>query len=41
MVFYKGALSFETLNAMPLDRVIELNEDAERIIKEAKKNQGN
>lgn len=35
MVFYKGALSFETLNSMPVDRLIELNDDANKIIKEA------
>jgi hypothetical protein len=35
MVFYKGALSFEALNSMPVDRLIELNEDADRILKEA------
>ena len=29
MVFYKGALSYETLMAMPMDKLIDLNDDAE------------
>ena len=41
MVFYKGAVSFESLNAMPIDRVIELNEDANRIIEEAERKSKN
>ena len=36
MVFYKGALSFETLQSMPLDKVIELHEHSRKILEEAK-----
>ena len=41
MVFYKGALSWETLNAMPIDQLIDLNNQADRIIKEAERKSKN
>jgi hypothetical protein len=40
MVFYKGALSWENLHSMPLDELFRLNDDANRILEETKKNNG-
>lgn len=37
MVFYKGALQYETLMAMPMDKLIDLNDDADKMIKEAER----
>jgi hypothetical protein len=34
-VFYKGSISFKDLEEMPVDRLIDLNEYAKRIIKES------
>lgn len=38
MVFYKGSISYETGQSLPIDEVYRLNEDADRILEEAKKN---
>jgi hypothetical protein len=34
-VFYKGAMSLEDLESMPVDKLQDLNERANKIIKEA------
>ncbi len=41
MVFYKGALTWETLRAMPIDQLIDLDNYADRIIKEAERKSKN
>lgn len=41
MVFYKGALSWETLQAIPVDQLIDLNGHADRILKEAERKSKN
>lgn len=37
MVFYKGSLTYNDLENMPLDRIIEFNKYATRIQKEIKR----
>jgi len=39
MVFYKGALSYETLQAMPVPDLLQLRDEADRINKEVERKQ--
>lgn len=41
MVFYKGSLSWETLQSMPVDQLIDLDDNADRIIKESERKNKN
>lgn len=37
MVYYKGALSYETLISMPIDEILVLRENADRMNREEEK----